>query len=437
MQTQPGLNARDVLLSVTTFSFDIFGLELFLPLVVGARVVLVGRDEAADGERLLARLRTSHATVMQATPATWRLLIEGGWSGDGLSKVLCGGEALPRELAAQLLERAPEVWNLYGPTETTIWSATARLAPEDAVVSIGRPIANTRIHILDRHLHRLPVGTAGELYIGGDGLARGYLGLPDLTAERFVADPLATRPGARLYRTGDLARWLPDGRLECLGRVDQQVKVRGFRIELGEIEAALGAHPAIKVAVVTVKEAGSGEKQLVAYLAHGSGAEPTVTELRNVLKARLPPHMVPSSFVFLDELPLTPNGKVDRKALAHLDRTRATGTEAYVAPRTPMEAFVADLWKDALGIERVSVRDNFFDLGGHSLLAMKVIAKVEKKIGERLNPREMIYQTLEQFAATCEQRPPTGAAPPQGLGSKLLGALASLRRADRAGRDEN
>jgi len=423
MGREPGLSGEDVLLSVTTLSFDIAGLELYLPLLQGGRVALATRDEASDGVRLRELLLGSGATVMQATPATWRLLLEAGWNGASGLKVLCGGEALTRDLADELVARAGEVWNVYGPTETTIWSSACRVGRGEAV-SIGRPIGNTRMYVLDEALRPLPVGVPGELYIGGDGLAQGYWGRPELTGERFVPDPLGG--GDRLYRTGDVARWLADGRLECLGRVDHQVKVRGFRIELGEIEAALAEHPGVKQSVVVAQPGTGGERQLVAYLAHGTAPQPSVTELRAQLKRRLPVYMVPSSFVFLDKLPLTPNGKLDRKALAGLDAAHGHAREAFVPPHTPMEVFIADLWKQALGVERVGRRDNFFDLGGHSLLAMQVLAPIERKIGRRVNPREIIFQTLEQLAASCEAAAATGAGRSQGLRSRLIEAIRSV-----------
>src|SRR5215468_8803665 len=229
MRQQPGLTAEDILLSVTTLSFDIAALELFLPITVGARVVMVSREAAADGDRLLERLIASDVTVMQATPATWRLLLEAEWQGGKQLKILCGGEALSRELANHLLEKGASLWNLYGPTETTIWSAAHEVGPGHGAVSIGRPIANTQIYLLDRHLQPLPIGVPGELNIGGDGLSEGYLKRPELTAEKFVPDPFSSEPGARMYNTGDLARYLPNANIEILGRIDHQVKIRGFR----------------------------------------------------------------------------------------------------------------------------------------------------------------------------------------------------------------
>ena len=406
MEERPGLEAADILLSVTTLSFDIVGVELYLPLITGARVELVSGEIAADGARLLDHLVASRATVMQATPTTWRMVLEAGWTGGPL-KVICGGEALPQDLAEELLRRGATLWNGYGPTETTIYSTMCPIERAEATAPIGKPIANTRAYVLDANQQPVPAGVPGELYIGGAGVARGYRNRPDLTAERFVPDPFGHEPGARLYRTGDLTRWRASGVIEFLGRADHQVKVRGFRIELAEIEGALLAMSAVKAAAVLPREHGPGDVQLAAYVVFGPDLEPTVTELRATLRDRLPGYMVPSSFVILDELPLTPNGKLDRKALSRLDVRQSAGLVEHVEPRTPMERLVAEIWMEALGVSRVSVHDNFFDLGGHSLLSMRVLARVDKAIGGRRNPRELIFQTLEQFAATCETR--TGA----------------------------
>ncbi|HEY2940845.1 MAG TPA: amino acid adenylation domain-containing protein, partial [Vicinamibacteria bacterium] len=403
MTEQPGLGPEDVLLSVTTLSFDIAGLELYLPLVMGARVELVGRETAADGRQLRERLDRSGTTVMQATPATWRLLLEAGWNGEAPLKVLCGGEALPGDLAAELLRRGASVWNLYGPTETTIWSALHRVVAAEPVAPLGRPIANTEMYVLDGRGQPVPVGVPGELFIGGAGVARGYRNRADLTAERFVPNPFASAPGARLYRTGDLVRYRPDGTIDFLGRLDNQMKVRGFRIELGEIEAALMDHEAVASAAVVARKNGAGDRQLSAHVVFGRGRDATVTELRADLKKKLPAHMIPSSFLVLDALPMTPNGKVDRKALARLEDRQDERVPAR-GPRTATERLVAEAWREALGLARVSVQDNFFDIGGHSLLSMRVLARLEKSLGLRLNPREMIFQTLEQFAAMCEER---------------------------------
>jgi len=328
MQKAPGIVEQDSLLAVTTICFDIAALELYLPLTVGARIVLVSRDVASDSARLLDVLMQSGATIMQATPASWRLLLAAGWQGNPKLKLLCGGEALSRDLADQLLARTASVWNLYGPTETTIWSTVQRVKPGKTMVSIGRPIANTHIYLVDPEAHQshnqsysalkvVAPGEPGELLIGGIGLARGYLHRPELTQEKFIPNPFSSLPGARLYRTGDLARYLPDGSLGYLGRIDHQVKIRGFRIELGEIEAALAAHDAVREVVVVARGDQSGEQSLVAYLVPRSPL-PKGQLLRSFLKETLPDYMIPSTFVVMDALPLTPNGKVDRRALIRL-----------------------------------------------------------------------------------------------------------------------
>ncbi|MEK9141275.1 MAG: AMP-binding protein, partial [Nitrospirota bacterium] len=277
----------DVMLSVTTISFDIFGLELYVPLLAGARVEIASRAVAMDGRQLRDLCETVQPTIMQATPATWRMLVEVGWRGSSSLTVLCGGEALPPDLAASLLERCVALWNMYGPTETTIWSTIERIERTDREITIGRPIANTDVYILDQFLQPTPVGVSGELYIGGHGLARGYRRQPDLTAERFIPHPFSPEPLARLYRTGDLARYRPDGRIVHLGRSDHQVKIRGYRIELGEIETALSRHQAVRQAAVIAREDRQGAKQLVAYLVCQEGSAPSQQELRLFLRSEI------------------------------------------------------------------------------------------------------------------------------------------------------
>jgi amino acid adenylation domain-containing protein len=399
MMRRPGLVAADVVPAVTTLTFDIAGLEIYLPLAVGGRVEVVGREEAGDGARLAARLRASGATMLQATPATWRLLLDAGWKGISGFRALSGGEALPRELADSLLERVGELWNVYGPTETAIWSSVGKVAQGGGPVLLGAPIANTRFAVVDRDFRPVPVGIPGELWIAGDGLARGYLNRADLTAERFVPDPFAAKPGARLYRTGDLVRWRPSGELEFLGRIDHQVKVRGFRIELGEIEAALLRHESVAAAAVVVRE-DAGDKRLVAYLA-GGGECPPAAELRQYLNRLLPDYMVPSAFVVLDALPLTPSGKVDRKALPAPEGTRESAVAtAYVDPRSELERTIAAVWRDVLKLERVGADDNFFDLGGHSLLAAQVHARLGEILGRELALVDLFrYPTVASLAA--------------------------------------
>lgn len=401
---EPGFSANDVLLAVTTLSFDISGLEIYLPLITGGRVALASRATAGDGFRLAAFSQRTGATVMQATPATWRVLLAAEWQPPPGFRVWCGGEALPVDLATALLERGVELWNVYGPTETTIWSTVQRVAVPADAASIGRPIDNTTAAVVDAAGHLLPAGLPGELCLGGEGVARGYFLQPGLTAEKFAPDPWALRAGARLYRTGDLARWREDGRLEYLGRLDFQVKIRGFRIELGDIEAALAGLPAIAQAVVVARPDARGVQALAAYLvARGPGAPPTLAELREHLGARLPDYMVPSAWMFLEALPLTPNGKVDRRALPAPEQARGTGV--FVAPRDAVEQTVAGLWCEVFKLDRVGVEENFFDLGGHSLIAAQVHARLRRIFGGDLLLRDLFDAvTVEKLAALLHSR---------------------------------
>jgi amino acid adenylation domain-containing protein len=393
MQQAPGISAQDTLLSVTTLSFDIAGLEIYLPLLNGARVVLASRETALDGTELARLIESSQATVMQATPATWRLLLEAEWSGSKQLKLLCGGEALPGELAARLLQHGAALWNLYGPTETTIWSALKSVESVNrGVVEIGRPIANTQLYVLDQSLQPVPQGVAGELFIGGAGLARGYWRRPELTAEKFIPNPFGTTPGTRLYRTGDLARYLPDGDIEYLGRMDHQVKIRGFRIELGEIEAALAEQSIVRDVVVLMREDTPEDKRIVAYLVVDQESASPADELRRKLKEKLPSFMIPSTFIFLETMPLTPNGKIDRKALPAPDHTRPDIAEAFAAPRTPIEEMMATIWSQTLEIEKVGIHDNFFSLGGHSLLATQVVNRVRDTFNVDV-PLRLFFET--------------------------------------------
>jgi amino acid adenylation domain-containing protein len=403
MRQQPGLKASDVLAAVTTISFDIAGLELYLPWLVGARVELVGREAAADGAELARVLGECGATVLQATPATWRLLLEADWRPPAGFRALCGGEALPRDLAERLLERVDELWNMYGPTETTVWSTVERVQRGPGEITVGRPIANTQVHVLDRKGQLVPVGVPGEICIGGAGVALGYHRRPELTAEKFIADPFCDVPGARLYRTGDLGRWRADGRLEHLGRLDHQVKIRGFRIELGEIETVLQSHEAVKQCVVVAREAAPGDLRLVAYVVYEPGEELTVSEVRRHLRGGLPDYMIPSMVVALDTIPLTPNGKVDRKALPDPFKGAAQAPVGYVAPAEGAEQALADIWREILRVERVGAEDNFFELGGHSLLSLRVAAAVQARFGTRMDPRALFFQNLRQVAASVGQ----------------------------------
>jgi len=416
MQQKPGINADDRLLAVTSLSFDIAALELFLPLTVGAQVVLASSEVAADGLRLAELLRSSQVTMMQATPATWRLLLEAGWKRDSQLRILCGGEALPIDLSRQLITHGASVWNLYGPTETTIWSAAEEIREPPMRISIGHPIANTQIYLLDSNLQPVPVGVAGELYIGGEGLARGYLKQPALTAEKFIPDPFAKTEGARLYRTGDLARRQQDGAIEFLGRLDNQVKLRGFRIELGEIETVLNQYPGINQCVVVLRGASTDNLQLVSYLVPEQGTRLEHSELRNALAERLPEYMVPSAFVQIDHLPLTPNGKVDRKALPDPDKSHWEPATMYVGPRDLSELWLTEIWEQILGIGPVGVTNNFFELGGHSLLAVRLMGSIKERWGQELPLTTLFqYPTVEKIASLLRQREEVYSSPLVGL----------------------
>ena len=422
--SQPG-----VWLALTSISFDISVLELFWTLSRGFKVVLHPQEEKACTDRAplgdgaleesiplenrpdwngngreafaaakrhysVAEQFALHApTHLQATPSRIRMLLLDESSAAafcGLERLVVGGESLPLDLAMELASQVRgEVHNLYGPTETTVWSTGERLKRSDNPVLIGRPLANTQVYVLNEYLQPVPIGVPGELYIGGMGVTRGYLRRPELTAERFVPDPFGSVAGGRLYRTGDLARMHADGRLECLGRVDQQVKILGHRIELGEIEATLLRHPAVGAAAVVAPGDKQGRRRVAAYLVENPGTSPTSTELRAFLRRTLPDHLMPSVLVRLANLPLTPNGKVDRQALPYPDAADEAQEETWVAPRTPEEEILAELWADLLDRPRVGVLENFFELGGHSLLALQMIARVRQATGIELEPRSL------------------------------------------------
>lgn len=404
MQREPGMTANDVLVAVTTLSFDIAGLELYLPLLVGARLVVASREAAMDGRMLMQLMMTSGATIMQATPTTWRVLLESGWQGDSNLKVLVGGEALSADLARQLALRCGSVWNMYGPTETTIWSSVYKVeGRDDKLVPIGKPIANTTFYILDKNREPVPEGAEGELYIGGEGLARGYFERDELTAEKFVDDPFNSLPHARMYRTGDLARYKPDGNVEFLGRIDHQVKIRGFRIELGEIEAVLEQHAYIHQAVVVAREDTPGDKRLVAYYVTEDRASLETSELRRYVSKLLPDYMTPSAFVQMDGFPLTPNGKVDRKGLRAPSLADFDAPAEYVSPHNDTERKLVRLWEETLGVSPISVTANFFELGGRSVLAARLFTKILRTFGKEL-PLSTLFRssTVEQLAKELE-----------------------------------
>ncbi|TQF12531.1 amino acid adenylation domain-containing protein [Myxococcus llanfairpwllgwyngyllgogerychwyrndrobwllllantysiliogogogochensis] len=406
MARAPGLRGEDVLAAVTTFSFDIAALELYLPLLVGARVVLVTREQAADARELAALLDTHDVTVMQATPATWRLLTDTGWRPSSSFTALCGGEALPQDLADLLTYRGAALWNLYGPTETTVWSCRKRLHPGERV-TLGRPVGNTSTYVLDEDLMPVPPGVSGELFIGGEGVARGYWGLPGRTSERFVPDPFSASPGARLYRTGDLVRPRPDGDLVYLGRADHQVKLRGFRIELEEVETVLRRHPEVRAVAVHLWGTDEARRRLVAHVVPATRppSEEFARRLREHARAHLPEYMVPATIALLDALPLTPNGKVDRRALPSPDAVSASSERLLVAPRTDTERQVGAVWTRLLEREQVGVDDDFFELGGNSLLAGRLVQLLDQEFGVRVPMRDLfINATIAHLATVIDTR---------------------------------
>ncbi|MEZ5563400.1 MAG: amino acid adenylation domain-containing protein [Gammaproteobacteria bacterium] len=432
MARTPGLTADDRLLAVTTPAFDIAVLELLLPLVTGACTVIATRDELADPPLLIRRLADARISVMQATPALWRNLLTAGWAGQPGLRMLCGGEALDAELAAALLARGAELWNMYGPTETTVWSCCGRVtAASAAPIPVGRPIANTRCHVLDERQQPVPRGVRGELWIGGEGVACGYHGRPALTAGRFCTDPFVQAAAGgeappRMYRTGDRARWRSDGQLEILGRSDFQLKLRGFRIEPGEIEAALLSHSAVGAAVVVLREF-AGDPRLVAFMVSAAGGpkgEAGTEQLRAHLRERLPDYMLPAEFVWLPGLPLNPNGKIDRAALPAVPRA-ALGEARDDAPASPLETLLCALFADVLGRGPVGASEDFFALGGHSLLATQLIARIRDALQVELPLKTLFMRpTPAGIAASLPGAPVVPQAAPQP--SPAAHALAPL-----------
>ncbi|MEM7277156.1 MAG: amino acid adenylation domain-containing protein [Pseudomonadota bacterium] len=394
MAREPGLGSNDRLYAVTTMSFDISILELFLPLSVGACLIVADKDATTDGRKMVEELAATRATLMQATPSTWRILLDANWQGGTDFRILCGGEPFPADLADELIPRVAEVWNMFGPTETTIWSSCARLVAGEPI-HIGLPIDNTFFYVLNESLSPQPVGVPGELWIGGDSVARGYLNRAELSAERFIDNPFGK---GRIYRTGDQAKWTGDGRLEHMGRLDGQVKIRGYRIELGEIEYRLAQSKAVTECAVVVQEPRAGDQRLVAFYVPDAQTQTTATELRKLLKADLPAYMIPQHFIEIEALPQTPNAKIDRKALleftGHSDNARD-----FIAPATDNEIAVAALWAEMLGVEKVGAHDNFFDIGGHSLLAIRVRAGMEEKLGLSVTLQSLTSDGLSQIAS--------------------------------------
>tara|TARA_R110000850_G_scaffold42454_22_gene108962 strand:+ start:182 stop:3883 length:3702 start_codon:yes stop_codon:yes gene_type:complete len=408
MAEKPGMSPSDRLLSVTTPSFDISVLELMLPLIVGASVEVVRPELSSSPEILALRLAHSGASVMQATPATWQMLIRIGWKGEKKLKILCGGESLPDALAHELSSRCSELWNLYGPTETTIWSTALHVINGRVQGCIGHPIANTEVYVLDSQRQLVPVGVRGELYIGGEGLAAGYLNRPDLTAERFVENPFSSHPGSLLYRTGDLCKWRADGSLELLGRLDLQLKLHGFRIEPGEIEAALDLHASVSQSAVVLRTVPSGDRQVAAYCV-AVDDDVIDSDLRAHLSEHLPGYMIPSTFVTVKEFPLNSSGKIDRSALPDIIEERGN-LDSLSKPGDIVEFQLLRIWRNLFGKESIGMTDNFFDLGGHSMLAVSLLAEIEKEFGQQL-PLATLFQSATIQALANQLR--GGETPPQ------------------------
>jgi amino acid adenylation domain-containing protein len=406
----------DCLPLVTTITFDMSLKQIFAPLLRGGRVWVLGKELVNDPAELLKALRPCARLALNSTPSLWQAVLahlKSGMAGNDQipTSLLVGGEQLSQQLVRRSLAAFPQLqlWNLYGPTEATANVSAAKIRPGEQI-TIGRPIANARVYILDRRLQPVPVGVAGELHVGGAGLARGYLNHSELTVERFIPNPFGNEPGSRLYKTGDLVRYLSDGNIEFLGRIDNQVKIRGFRIELGEIEVVLGQHPAVREALVVARQDSPGEKRLVGYIVTNGAVE--VGALRGFLKEKLPEYMIPSAFVFLDSLPLNSNGKVDRQKLPPPGPSRPELESSFVAPRTPTEELLAKMWAELLKLEKVGIHDNFFELGGHSLLATQVVARIRNEFQIELPLRTLFEKpTIERLTNAITELNLNGSQP--------------------------
>lgn len=405
MAIEPGISVDEVFCAVTSMSFDIHVLDVYLPLTHGACLILADKETVNDPERLKRLLERHSVTAMQATPATYKMLLTSGWHVDGFFKVLVGGEKLSQELSAQLLGLPDiEVWNMYGPTETSVWSCVEQRTLNQQPSTIGRPIANAQVYVLDEHQQLVPIGVAGELYIGGEGVVRGYLNQVELTEQQFVPNPFSDDYGLRLYKTGDFCKYLSDGTIQFLGRLDHQVKLRGFRIELGEIESAISLHPLVNDCIVIAK--GETDKYLIAYVV--STIEITTSILRDHLSQLLPSYMLPAAFIQIESLPLMANGKVDRNALP--DSEPSLCDRGYVAPRTEVEKQLVRIWSDVLNTnsDNLGVMDDFFEIGGHSLLATQITAHIQRVLHVEVPLRVFFdhptINTLSKYISTAEKK---------------------------------
>jgi len=402
MAIEPGIKTEDKLLSITTISFDIAGLELFLPLIKGAAVVFADYETTRDGQLLFNLLQQKEITILQATPTTWQLLLDSGWNTPLPLKALCGGEAMPLNLARQLTSRCNSLWNMYGPTETTIWSAVKQVKAEDELITIGLPIANTQIYLLDENRKSVEAGEIGEIVIGGDGVAEGYWKRPELTAEKFIQNPFSDKTDSILYRTGDLGKLLPNGDLQCLGRIDHQVKLRGHRIELGEIEATLNTLSGIKQSAVIVSNHFGNEDKLVAYLKSDDQLQDDKL-IQEALAKVLPEILIPSKYIWVDEFPITPNGKIDKKNLPLPENSRPDSAPLYKKPSTQLEKDIAKIWSEELKIAEIGIDDDFFDMGGSSVLAQKVTTALKQRLSIEIPVSKIyIHPTIKELSATLE-----------------------------------
>jgi amino acid adenylation domain-containing protein len=402
MAKEPGIDEDDKLLAITTISFDIAGLELYLPLLKGACVVMTDTETARDPFLLLELLEKEKITVLQGTPTTWRLLLDANWEHPLKLKAFCGGEALPLNLAKRILSRCDSLWNLYGPTEVTIWATVKKVLESDELISIGKPIANTQIYILNEQDQLMPPGTIGEIVIGGDGVGKGYWKRPDLTANKFLKNLFEKNDTARIYRSGDLGKLLPTGEVQCFGRLDEQIKIRGHRVEPGEIEHILLKQENVHAAAVIARE-----NRLIAYIVPVKILDKTseqISQWRNCLDSSLPSYLVPNEYRILEALPTTPAGKLDRKALVELQDTKNISSTTHFAPKTEMERIIATIWEECLGIDEVSIDSDFFELGGHSLLAVKVMSRLEQKTGCRYPVVTLLeYSTIKKMAILLDK----------------------------------
>ena len=416
LQQEFPIGPEDVIGQKTASSFTDSVWEIFWPLIAGSRLVVIDDEAVKDANLLYKSLKDERVSVTQFVPPLMSAFTEtvgsNGHDRDPLPHlkwVFNGGEALPVSVARDWYSvfRRAKIANIYGMTESAIYATNYIIQEQPdadaANIPAGKPIANARVYILDEHTQLRPLGSSGEICIGGTGIARGYLNQPELTDERFVPDPFSEDGGGRLYRTGDLGRYMPDGTIEYVGRRDNQVKIRSMRVELGEVEAALGQHPNVRQTAVVAPEDAQGDRRLVAYAVGEESPPPSIEELRGFLEDKLPEYMVPSAFMVLESLPLTPNGKVDRKRLPEPEPARVEVAGDFGEPTTPMEIHVAGIWQELLGLN-VGKYDNFFDMGGHSLLSMKALARLKKTTGVTIEPREIMFQTLEQVAATCDER---------------------------------